>query len=145
MAENRVVVTEMSRANLSPDAGTITIELAGEGGAKVELVFTPESLEGFTGRCADIIALAQERRQAASQQVGIRATDVAAASVLVPTGAGKVILRLRSPSGVTYNFAASHELVGNLMPQLRKAEYAARTGKAPKQDAARAAKPAAAN
>jgi hypothetical protein len=141
MADNRVVVTEMSRANLSPDGGTVTIELAGEGGSSVELVFTPESLEGFAGRAGDIIALAQERLQAQSKEIGIRATDVAAAAIVVPPGAGKVILRLRSPSGVTYNFAVGHELVGNLMPQLRRAEYAARTQKAPKP----ARKPAAAN
>lgn len=116
----------MERAVVAQDGSSIEIVLTGEDGAKVTLAFTAEGLEDLAGRATHMVAMAQQQKQAGSTEMGVRATDVAAASALAPIDGGKVILGIRSPSGLIYNFAFNPDLIAALMPQFRKAEYAAR-------------------
>jgi len=122
----KLAVTSIETASIAEDGSTVTLELGGEGGGRVGLAFTVEALEGFAGQLTQMVALAQNKRQQSSGQVGIRATEIVAVSALAPSNAGKVILQLRSPSGLTYGFALSPDLAELLRPELLRAAYGAR-------------------
>jgi hypothetical protein len=122
----KLKVTAIQGATIAPDGSGIEIALKGEGDATVTLAFSAEGLETFTGQATQMVALAQNQRQAGSAQLGIRATEVLAASVVVPAEGGKVILRLQAPSGLIYAFALSPGLAEQLRPELLRTAYAAR-------------------
>ncbi len=119
-------VTAIGRASISDDGSAIELEVKGPNDASVILTFTAESLEAFTGQTTQMVALAHERQAQASGQTGIRAADVNAVAALAPAASGKVLLRLRAPSGMIYSFALNPALAENLRPELHKAAYAAR-------------------
>lgn len=124
-------VTAIQRASIAKDGSTIDIEIAGDDFAGLTLAFTVAGLEGFAGQATQMVAVAQSQQEAGAPGQ-VRATEVDGVSVVAAAEAGKVIVRLRSPSGLVYSFALSPSLAEQIRPELLRAAYAARHGKTTK-------------
>jgi hypothetical protein len=113
------MITGMPRASLTEDGELLEIEFSEDKGGIIALQFAADTFERILVRATELVMGARIRKLTMGDHLAVRAVDAVAATAQAPVGGGKVILALRTDTGLPYHFALS----ANEAERLRIALY----------------------
>ena len=119
-------IINMPRASVVEDGSLIEMEFADEDDEKLTLSFAPDDFQRFVSRAVQLVTDARIRKFAKGDPLAIHSVVAVEAMAQAPVGGGRVILSVRSDTGLPYHFSISPEDAENLSPELFRAAKSAK-------------------
>ena len=109
-------ITDMPMASFIEDGSIVEVEFKTEKGNTIALRFATNDFDRFVGRAAQLIAGARHQTLSIGDHLEIHPVPAVAAMAQAPEGGGRVILSVRSDTGLPYHFSLSPEEAERLRP-----------------------------
>ena len=123
-------VVSMPMAAITEDGSEIQITLESDAGTRTELRFKAEDFEWFMGKATQLAMGARGRKLTIGDHFAVQAVVVEDGGAQAPVGGGKVILALRSDTGLLFQFSLLPAFADRLRAELYQAAKRAAKEKA---------------
>jgi hypothetical protein len=119
-------ITGISSGGFLEDLSSVQVSFSTSVGVPITCHFTPQVLEKIIMSLSEMAQHLRNQQAAKDGHLQIDAAMAEDASASSPVGGGNVILGIRTPNNVLYNFALLPEIATRLLTELQQAEESAK-------------------
>lgn len=119
-------IVDMPKASFAEDGSVVEMTLRTAEGDEVTLDFSTDDFDRFVSRAVQLVNGARNQALSIGEHVHVHIITAAMVAAESPVGGSKVILSIRSDTGLPYHFALEPDEAEQLRPQLYRATKSAR-------------------
>ena len=123
-------ITSMPVATILDDGSLIELEFRSDTGNRITLALDPDDFEKFISRAVQLVTGARTQKLASGDHREVEFVLAVAASAQTTVGGSRVLLSVRSNTGLLYHFSLPLEEAEWLRPELSRAIRSAKEKRA---------------
>lgn len=123
-------IVDMPRASFIEDGSVVEIEFKTRAGESLPLSFATNDFEHFVSLAVQLVNGARSQTLSTGDHLEFHTIRAVAAIAQAPVGGDRVILSIRTDTGLPYHFALTPDDAEALRPQLYRAAKSTRKQKA---------------